>query len=282
MLADVEHQARLQPGSQLRFPHCRRWHDVIAVHKEGTAYAVAMRYWECGGQKSYAELAGRGRCSWSPCSGKRLLSNSLRIGIRCALRDSDKAFYLFRGCVRSWMNQNTDERQSSGINMLWPDTANPYYIEALAAATAGLSPNNISPIVKYSVERSAVALWMGDRETDFMEDIAPSLTLPKIDILFAPHHGRDSGRIPQTLLDQLEPQLVVIGEAPAQHLNYYEACDTITQNRAGHITFELVENHAHVYVSNPYYESDYLMDRGLADSLEHGHHIGSLIVGANQ
>ena len=47
-----------QPGSQIRCPHCRRWHDVITVHTEGTAYTVAMRYWECRGRRFYAGQAG--------------------------------------------------------------------------------------------------------------------------------------------------------------------------------------------------------------------------------
>ena len=36
----------------------------------------------------------------------------------CALRDSSKAFYIFKGCSRKWMNQKDDTRGSSGINIL--------------------------------------------------------------------------------------------------------------------------------------------------------------------
>jgi hypothetical protein len=48
----------LQPGSQLHCPHCHRWHPVIAVHTTGTAYTVAMRYWECRGNRYYAGQEG--------------------------------------------------------------------------------------------------------------------------------------------------------------------------------------------------------------------------------
>jgi hypothetical protein len=48
----------LTPGSQLRCPHCRRWHDVIAIHTTGTDYTIKMRYWECRGQKYYAGQEG--------------------------------------------------------------------------------------------------------------------------------------------------------------------------------------------------------------------------------
>src|SRR5438477_9917780 len=32
----------------------------------------------------------------------------------CELRDSDKAFYIFKGCKRRWMNQSDEGRQTSG------------------------------------------------------------------------------------------------------------------------------------------------------------------------
>jgi len=49
---------RLQRGSQNHCPHCRRWPAVIAVHTEGTVYTIAMRYWECRGQRYYAGQIG--------------------------------------------------------------------------------------------------------------------------------------------------------------------------------------------------------------------------------
>jgi hypothetical protein len=58
MLADMDDQPRLQPGSQGRCPHCRRWHDVIAVHTIGTDYTIKMRYWICRGRTFYAGQDG--------------------------------------------------------------------------------------------------------------------------------------------------------------------------------------------------------------------------------
>lgn len=83
----------------------------------------------------------------------------------CELRDSEKkSFYLSKGCSRRWMNQSDDERGSSGINILWPDTSNDFFQEELENAKNGESPNNISPIIKYSIEDGATFLWMGDLE----------------------------------------------------------------------------------------------------------------------
>lgn len=81
----------------------------------------------------------------------------------CDLRDGDKHYYIYEGCSRKWMNMsgmddNGEERGSSGINILWPKTNNSYYKEALEKAKNGESPNNISPIIKYSLKDGANVL----------------------------------------------------------------------------------------------------------------------------
>jgi len=82
-----------------------------------------------------------------------------------------------------------------------------------------------------------------------------------VDLLFAPHHGRDSGRVPDTLLDKMSPKIIIIGEAPSEHLNYYEGYNTITQNSAGDILFECEAGKVHVFTSNEY-DVDFLDDEG--------------------
>ncbi len=175
----------------------------------------------------------------------------------CELRDSQKAFYIFKGCTRKWMNQEGDGRGQSGIEILWPDTNNAEFISALESAEAGLSPNNISPVVKYSLKDGASVLWMGDLETEFMEAIEEDLELSPIDILFAPHHGRDSGRIPASMLETMSPKVIVVGEARSEHLHYYPDYNTITQNRAGDIVFACEGSKVHIFTSENY-EVDFL------------------------
>jgi beta-lactamase superfamily II metal-dependent hydrolase len=195
----------------------------------------------------------------------------------CALRDdSEKTFYLYKGCSRKWMNLSSDERGQAGIDILWPITDNEYYKEALQSAKEGESPNNISPIVKYSLKDGATILWMGDLETDFMENIKDEITRDAADILFAPHHGRDTGKIPENWLAEINPKIIIIGEAPSEDLNYYEDYNTITQNSAGDITLECVSGKTHVYVSNEDYSVDFLDDENLPDT--YGKYIGTLYV----
>lgn len=179
----------------------------------------------------------------------------------CSLRDSSKkAFYTEKDCVRRWLNQTCEKRGSAGINILWPVIDNNNYKEALKIAEEGGSPNNISAIIKYSLENGVSVLWMGDLETDFMESIKDKIKLPKINILIAPHHGRDTGKIPENWLNEMDPEIIVIGEAPSEDLNYYGGYNTITQNSAGDITFECIKNKVHIFVSNYDYDVDFLDD----------------------
>ena len=184
----------------------------------------------------------------------------------CKLRDSEKkAFYLEKNCKRRWMNQSDEERDSAGINILWPKIENKYYKEALQKAEQGESPNNICPIIRYSLEDGVKVLWMGDLETDFMKNIENAVSLKEVDILFAPHHGRKSGRVPQSWLDDLNPKIIVIGEAPSKDLTYYQDFNTIKQNSAKDLLFECITDKVHIYVENESYEEDFLTNENLQD-----------------
>ena len=174
----------------------------------------------------------------------------------CELRDSSKAFFVSKGCSRKWMNISDDERGSAGINFLWPDISNEDYQEALSLAADGTAFNNLSPIFTYSLQGGVTDMWMGDMEHDFLEKIKAKIDWPKIDILFAPHHGRASGKVSQDVLKKLNPQIIIIGEAPSQYLNYYQGYNTITQNSAGDILFKCEDDKVHVYISNDDYSYD--------------------------
>ncbi len=191
------------------------------------------------------------------------------------LRDGDKAFYIFRDCKRRWMNQSNDERGSSGINIRWPITSNKHFKDALKDAGDGKSPNNISPVITYSLNNGVDMAWFGDLETNFMEEIKGEISWPNVDILFTPHHGRDSGKIPKSILEEMEPKILVVGEAPSKNLNYYRDYNTITQNSAGSIYFECIANWVHIYVGSSTYKVDFLKDKAAST---YTNYIGSLAV----
>ena len=174
------------------------------------------------------------------------------------------------------MNMENKERGSSGISVLWPKTNNQYFKDALQKAHNGESPNNISPIIKYSLENGVKILWFGDLEKDFMENIKDDLEIEEADIIFAPHHGRYSGKIPNEILEKINPKIIIIGEAPSSNLNYYSGYNTITQNSAGDITFECEQNNVHIYVSNENYSVPFLKNKYKAN--DYDYYIGTLEV----
>lgn len=174
------------------------------------------------------------------------------------LRDSDKAFALTKGCSRRWLNEGNSTRGSSGIHILWPDTNNLHFQEALKSAEEGYSPNNISPIISYSAHNGVSYLWMGDLETEFMEKIEKDVNLKAVDVLFAPHHGRTTGKVPSSWLKKLQPKIIVIGEAESKDLYYYQKYNTIKQNSAGDIEFHNHGNQIDVFVSESSYSESFL------------------------
>jgi beta-lactamase superfamily II metal-dependent hydrolase len=196
----------------------------------------------------------------------------------CTLRDSSVAFHIKKGCSRRWMNLSDEERKTSGLQVLWPDLANNDFRAALKDAEGGGSPNNISAIITYAVQDCARFMWLGDLETDYMEAIADEVDWPKVHILFAAHHGRLSGRVPHVILDKIKPDIIILGEAPSRHLHYYGGYNTITQNTAGDITFECLDNKVHVFVSAETYYPSHLKWLPEHASLHGDTYIGSLVI----
>ncbi len=181
--------------------------------------------------------------------------------------DKKKAFYLYKGCKRKWMNESDNKREKAGIEILWPIIENEEFKKVLEdIKNNNRNYNNLSPIIEYKEDKS-VFMWMGDLEEDFMNKIKDEVNFPnKVDVLFAPHHGRESGKIPKEWLDMTCPKLIVIGEAPSEHLNYYKGYLTITQNSAKDIVFEADEDYINIYVRNITENNKKdLINRGLVD-----------------
>lgn len=174
----------------------------------------------------------------------------------CELRDSDIAYYVYKGCKRLWQNQENKERGSSRIEFLWPDINNNDFKDVLEKVKNGEQCNNISPVFTYSAKDGVVAMWMGDLEHDFLEKIKDEIEWPEIDILFAPHHGRKTGKVSEEVLKKLNPKIIIIGEAPSEHLNYYCGYNTITQNTAGDVVFDCNKDFVDVYITNENYSYD--------------------------
>ena len=103
-----------------------------------------------------------------------------------------------------------------------------------------------------------------------MEKIKNTITLPSIDILFAPHHGRKSGKVPKEMMEEMNPKIVIIGEAPSSNLDYagYDNYDKITQNSAGDIVFDCSDGQIDIYVSKENYSVDFLTNIYLSNKYD--------------
>ena len=174
------------------------------------------------------------------------------------------------------MNVSSDERGCAGINYLWPITSDEDFQDALEKVKEGTGYNNISPIFTYSIQNGVEIMWMGDIEHDFLEKVKDKIEWPEIDILFAPHHGRDSGKVPEDVLKKLKPHIVIIGEAPSEYLNYYPGYNTITQNSAGDIVFNCSDGYVDIYIEKESYsyDTDFLENKSKSDCT-YGHYLGS-------
>lgn len=189
--------------------------------------------------------------------------------------DSSKQFELKEGCSRLWLNQSDNSREGAGLTCLWSITSNKKYKEALTTAEAGGKPNNICPVIKYDINGFSF-LWMGDMEQDMQEEFDRVVQNSPVTIVFAPHHGRQSGSIPTSLLKKLSPQLVVIGEAPCDELNYYNGQNTITQNTAGDILFEVHGDFMDIFVSNNNYTKSDLIHNSKHKDYADMEYLGSI------
>lgn len=184
-----------------------------------------------------------------PADGK---DNSL---VRYKQLLKNKNYAIKRGIKRVWLNESNKDNGSSGINFQWPDLNNEKFKQALELVSEGKKVNNICPIFTYSIQNGATYMWMGDLETEMQQIYYDEYKndIPKIDILFQPHHGRKSGAVPNDLLDALNPKLIVIGNAPAEHIDYGDSKQTITQNTSGDICFENDGKEVHVFTKNEIY-----------------------------
>jgi competence protein ComEC len=83
-----------------------------------------------------------------------------------------------------------------------------------------------------------------------------------IDVLFAPHHGRDSARN-FDFLKVLNPKLTLFGNASSQHLAYnsYQRL-RITNNQAGYVVLDITADRFVVYVKNEEFAASFKAKRG--------------------
>jgi competence protein ComEC len=107
-------------------------------------------------------------------------------------------------------------------------------------------------------------LFAGDSEDITWEHIinTHSEKIKNIDILLAPHHGRDSNRN-FGFLKSLTPTITLFGNANSKHLAYAKYPGTrITNNQAGFIILDITAQHIQLFVKNAEFAKDFRAKRG--------------------
>jgi beta-lactamase superfamily II metal-dependent hydrolase len=165
-------------------------------------------------------------------------------------QNNPKRLTLYAGARGRYYNQ--DELGNSGSDGLYVLAPTPALI---AAANQAKDWNDSSYVILYRVGDQKRILFAGDSHDATWEYILANwkADVAGVDVLIAPHHGRDSDRSYE-FLDVVNPKLTLFGNAPSEHLGYgaWNARDLmfITNNQAGTIIIDVAGNRLDVYVSH--------------------------------
>ncbi|GHV59211.1 hypothetical protein FACS1894103_2140 [Campylobacterota bacterium] len=122
--------------------------------------------------------------------------------------------------------------------------------------------NDVSYVILFTPPKKGGGHWKivfgGDSHDKSWKHImsAHESDVSNVDILFAPHHGRDSDR-DWGFLKTLNPKLSLMGNASSEYLAYGKYPQHITNNQAGYIILDISLDAIKVYVENKDFARDF-------------------------
>jgi competence protein ComEC len=168
--------------------------------------------------------------------------------IRDGVIGAPRRLVLYAGAQGPFYNAVTEPGEThDGLYVLAPTP------ELVRAANECQDFNDCSYVVLW-VTRAGRVLFSGDSHDDTWEHILANYAdlVADVEIMIAPHHGRDSGR-DRKFLDIVRPKLTLFGRAPSEHLAYDAWSNRrlmyITANQAGTVVVDATTNDMHVYVA---------------------------------
>ena len=135
--------------------------------------------------------------------------------------------------------------------------------------------NDLSYVLLFSVRKKSGGFWKiifaGDSDDHSWDQILKKYKteVSNIDVLLAPHHGRDSKRN-YDFLKVLNPKVTLLGNASSRHLAY--GCYPeirITNNQAGYVVINVSETDLFFYVKNYDFARDFRSKRNWSEPLYH-------------
>ena len=175
-----------------------------------------------------------------------------------------KRLALLSGARGKYYNQGDGDGGGDGIQVLAPTQ------DLVDEANSSGDYNDCSYVLLYRVRGKRI-VFGGDSHDDTWKHIldAHKSKVSNIDLLIAPHHGRDSERSYE-FLDVLNPKLTFFGNAPSKYLAYDEwdrrGLPKVTNNQANCMIVDVspgvmkfyatYENYARAKNPGTYYNDD--------------------------
>lgn len=162
-----------------------------------------------------------------------------------------KRLTLHSGSRGKFYNQSEDgTRGGDGLHILAPTP------ELVASANESGDYNDASYVIQYIMGGFTIVFGGDSHDATWKHILAEHSDLRDVDLLIAPHHGRDSGRNYE-FLDVLNPKLTFIGNARSEHLAYdawsSRGLQILTNNQAGCMIAETEDEEMKIYVTNRSY-----------------------------
>lgn len=176
-----------------------------------------------------------------------------------------KALFYYDGAKNKYYSEDdSGELTDDYIQILAPTK------ELINAANESDNWNDSSYVLLYHTHSFKI-LFCGDADENTIRHLLEyhKDEISNLDVLIAPHHGRDSDK-DFTFLDIMNPKLTLIGNAKCKYLAYNQwnmrKLKHITNNQAGNILLEFDSNTMRVSVYNKVFADSYCQENWRHDS----------------
>jgi competence protein ComEC len=204
-------------------------------------------FWDAGIVREKPDFAGR-------CAGYREEDWDRYISVRDGKGEGTKRINYLAGARFAYANQKKDEISGDGLYILAPDA------KLLAAANDSGDINDASYVLLYRSAGGRI-LIPGDAHDETWDYVVANYKndVENCSVLFAPHHGRKSGRN-FDFLNVVKPKITFFGCAESGNLAY-NAWSTrnlpvVTNNQAGNIVLACENERIDIYVENEAFAKD--------------------------
>lgn len=136
--------------------------------------------------------------------------------------------------------------------------------DLLRAAEKDEDWNDASYVILYYIQGRKI-LFCGDADMGTINHLMANHKndIANLDVLIAPHHGRDSDK-DFSFLDVMRPKLTLVGNAKCQHLAYNKwnsrNLEHIQNNQGGNILIDIYNGEMHVSCSNKSFADAYRLE----------------------